>query len=159
MKKTRMITIIIVVLSLLVCGTVFTINAVNSDDIGDYDEENIILETISEEDFAVLDEKNRRAEEILQKEDENDIIALEILRNHNATDATELILDKQQDCELMFKICDMIKNNAFSDDEMQIIENYLTRRLPMLSDFNEETGMENDHVLITKIEETLQIDG
>lgn len=70
-----------------------------------------------------------------------------------------MILDKQQDCELMFKICDMIKNNAFSDDEMQIIENYLTRRLPMLSDFNEETGMENDHVLITKIEETLQIDG
>lgn len=57
MKKTRMITIIIVVLSLLVCGTVFTINAVNSDDIGDYDEENIIHETISEEDFAVLDEK------------------------------------------------------------------------------------------------------
>lgn len=69
-----------------------------------------------------------------KKAEENDINALKIMRKHEKTDYTELLSDEKKDCELMRTMCDMIKQNEFSVEELPIIKNYLIRRLYWLED-------------------------
>lgn len=149
MKNQKKIIIAVFTLVILVCGGIFTINAINADI---EDAESIM----SSEAASELDVKTKKFEEKYKKNNENDLTALKILRNYNKTDATDLIQDKQEDCNLMYEICDMIKNNGFTTDEEQIMKNYLERRLYLLDDYEEETGKENDSELIAEIKGILK---
>lgn len=149
MKNQKKIIIAVFTLVILVCGGIFTINAINADI---EDAESIM----SSEAALELDVKTPKFEEKYKKNNENDLTALKILRNYNKTDATDLIQDKQEDCNLMYEICDMIKNNIFTADEEQILKNYLERRLYLLDDYEEETGKENDSELIAEIKGILK---
>lgn len=148
MKRSKIIIIGALTIVLLVCGTVFTINA--TDTANDMTEA-----TMSAEAALELDKKTQDFDDKCARNNENDLIALEILRSYNKTNATDLIQDKQEDCTLMFEICDMIKNNMFNSEEEQVMKNYLERRLLLLDDYDEETGAENDSVLISEIKGVL----
>lgn len=148
MKRSKIIIIGALTIVLLVCGTVFTINA--TDTANDMTEA-----TMSAEAALELDKKTQDFDDKCARNNENDLIALEILRSYNKTNATDLIQDKQEDCSLMFEICDMIKNNAFNSEEEQVMKNYLERRLLLLDDYDEETEAENDSVLISEIKGVL----
>ena len=139
MKRSKIIIIGALTIVLLVCGTVFTINA--TDTANDMTEA-----TMSAEAALELDKKTQDFDDKCARNNENDLKALEILRSYNKTNATDLIQDKQEDCSLMFEICDMIKNNAFNSEEEQVMKNYLERRLLLLDDYDEETEAENDSV-------------
>lgn len=147
MKHLKKIILSVLAAVLLIGGTFFTISA--SNDIDTTDSE--IEATMSPEEEAELDKKNQAVE----AKNENDIKALEILRGLNKTQATELIQDKEEDCKLMFEICDMIKNNEFTTEQEQIMKNYLERRLMLLDNYDEETGEENDSALISEIKGVL----
>lgn len=153
MKNFKRITISVLLVILLVCVGVFTIYAINTVDTDTSNGD--VEETLSAEDLLALDEKDRMLEEKTKKNDENDLKALEILRNRNKTDAAELIQDKDKDCELMSEICDMLQNNSFSADEKEIMERYLLRRLTALDGYYSETHEGSDILLIDKIEEVL----
>ena len=148
MKRSKIIIIGALTTVLLVCGTVFTINA--TDTANDMTEA-----TMSAEAALEFDKKTKIFDEKCARNNENDLKALEILRSYNKTNATDLIQDKQEDCTLMFEICDMIKNNAFNSEEEQVMKNYLERRLLLLDDYDEETEAENDSVLISEIKGVL----
>lgn len=148
MKRSKIIIIGALTIVLLVCGTVFTINA--TDTANDMTEA-----TMSAEAALELDKKTQDFDDKCARNNENDLKALEILRSYNKTNATDLIQDKQEDCSLMFEICDMIKNNAFNSEEEQVMKNYLERRLLLLDDYDEETEAENDSVLISEIKGVL----
>ncbi len=148
MKRSKIIIIGALTIVLLVCGTVFTINA--TDTANDMTEA-----TMSAEAALELDKKTQDFDDKCARNNENDLKALEILRSYNKTNATDLIQDKQEDCTLMFEICDMIKNNAFNSEEEQVMKNYLERRLLLLDDYDEETEAENDSVLISEIKGVL----
>lgn len=148
MKRSKIIIIGALTIVLLVCGTVFTINA--TDTANDMTEA-----TMSAEAALELDKRTKIFDEKRARNNENDLKALEILRSYNKTNATDLIQDKQEDCSLMFEICDMIKNNAFNSEEEQVMKNYLERRLLLLDDYDEETEAENDSVLISEIKGVL----
>lgn len=148
MKRSKIIIIGALTTVLLVCGTVFTINA--TDTANDMTEA-----TMSAEAALELDKRTKIFDEKRERNNENDLKALEILRSYNKTNATDLIQDKQEDCTLMFEICDMIKNNMFNSEEEQVMKNYLERRLLLLDDYDEETEAENDSVLISEIKGVL----
>ena len=148
MKRSKIIIIGALTIVLLVCGTVFTINA--TDTANDMTEA-----TMSAEAALELDKKTQDFDDKCARNNENDLKALEILRSYNKTNATDLIQDKQEDCSLMFEICDMIKNNAFNSEKEQVMKNYLERRLLLLDDYDEETEAENDSVLISEIKGVL----
>lgn len=148
MKRSKIIIIGALTMVLLVCGTVFTINA--TDTANDMTEA-----TMSAEAALELDKKTQDFDDKCARNNENDLKALEILRSYNKTNATDLIQDKQEDCSLMFEICNMIKNNAFNSEEEQVMKNYLERRLLLLDDYDEETEAENDSVLISEIKGVL----
>lgn len=148
MKRSKIIIIGALTIVLLVCGTVFTINA--TDTANDMTEA-----TMSAEAALELDKKTQDFDDKCARNNENDLKALEILRSYNKTNATDLIQDKQEDCSLMFEICNMIKNNAFNSEEEQVMKNYLERRLLLLDDYDEETEAENDSVLISEIKGVL----
>ena len=148
MKRSKIIIIGALTIVLLVCGTVFTINA--TDTANDMTEA-----TMSAEAALELDKKTQDFDDKCARNNENDLKALEILRSYNKTNATDLIQDKQEDCSLMFEICDVIKNNAFNSEEEQVMKNYLERRLLLLDDYDEETEAENDSVLISEIKGVL----
>lgn len=148
MKRSKIIIIGALTIVLLVCGTVFTINA--TDTANDMTEA-----TMSAEAALELDKKTQDFDDKCARNNENDLKALEILRSYNKTNATDLIQDKQEDCSIMFEICDMIKNNAFNSEEEQVMKNYLERRLLLLDDYDEETEAENDSVLISEIKGVL----
>ena len=148
MKRSKIIIIGALMTVLLVCGTVLTINATNT--ANDMTEATMSAETALE-----LDKRTKIFDEKRARNNENDLKALEILRSYNKTNATDLIQDKQEDCTLMFEICDMIKNNMFNSEEEQVMKNYLERRLLLLDDYDEETEAENDSVLISEIKGVL----
>lgn len=148
MKRSKIIIIGALTTVLLVCGTVLTINATNTAN-------DMTEATMSAEAALELDKKTQDFDDKCARNNENDLIALEILRSYNKTNATDLIQDKQEDCSLMFEICDMIKNNAFNSEEEQVMKNYLERRLLLLDDYDEETEAENDSVLISEIKGVL----
>lgn len=143
-KKIILVALAAALLISVVGGAVFSINATNTTDY-------TVEATMSPEEEAELDKKNQAVE----AKNENDIKALEILRGLNKTQATELIQDKEEDCKLMFEICDMIKNNEFTTEQEQIMKNYLERRLMLLDNYDEETGEENDSALISEIKGVL----
>lgn len=148
MKRSKIIIIGALMTVLLVCGTVLTINATNTAN-------DMTEATMSAEAALELDKRTKIFDEKRARNNENDLKALEILRSYNKTNATDLIQDKQEDCSLMFEICDMIKNNAFNSEEEQVMKNYLERRLLLLDDYDEETEAENDSVLISEIKGVL----
>lgn len=148
MKRSKIIIIGALTTVLLVCGTVLTINATNTAN-------DMTEATMSAEAALELDKKTQDFDDKCARNNENDLIALEILRSYNKTNATDLIQDKQEDCTLMFEICDMIKNNMFNSEEEQVMKNYLERRLLLLDDYDEETEAENDSVLISEIKGVL----
>ncbi len=153
MKKFKVIIIAVSLVVILVCGGAFAIFAINAADTDTGNNE--VEETMSAEDLLTLDEKDRKFLENYDNNNQNDLKALEILRSRNKTDATELIQDKDKDCELMNEICDMLKNNSFSPEEEEIMKNYLFRRLSFLDD----TGSNNaDSLLISEIMEVLDYD-
>lgn len=153
MKKFKVIIIAVSLVVILVCGGAFAIFAINAADTDTGNNE--VEETMSAEDLLALDEKDRKFLENYDNNNQNDLKALEILRSRNKTDATELIQDKDEDCELMNEICDMLKNNSFSPEEEEIMKNYLFRRLSFLDD----TGSNNaDSLLISEIMEVLDYD-
>ncbi len=153
MKKLKVIIIAVSLVVILVCGGAFAIFAINAadTDIGN----NEVEETLSSEAAFELAEKDKKFLEKYNNNNQNDLKALEILRSRNKTDATELIQDKDKDCELMSEICDMLKNNSFSADEKEIMERYLLRRLTALDGYYSETHEGSDILLIDKIEEVL----
>ncbi len=153
MKKFKVIIIAVSLVVILVCGGAFAIFAINAADTDTGNNE--VEETMSAEDLLALDEKDRKFLENYDNNNQNDLKALEILRSRNKTDATELIQDKDEDCELMNEICDMLQNNSFSPEEEEIMKNYLFRRLSFLDD----TGSNNaDSLLISEIMEVLDYD-
>lgn len=148
MKRSKIIIIGALMTVLLVCGTVLTINATNTAN-------DMTEATMSAEAALELDKRTKIFDEKRERNNKNDLKALEILRSYNKTNATDLIQDKQEDCTLMFEICDMIKNNMFNSEEEQVMKNYLERRLLLLDDYDEETEAENDSVLISEIKGVL----
>lgn len=148
MKRSKIIIVVTLAIVLVVSSGVFTIDATNT--TGD-----MVEATMSAEAALELDKKTQDFDEKCARNNENDLKALEILRSYNKTNATDLIQDKHEDCTLMFEICDMIKNNEFNFEEEKVMKNYLERRLQLLDEYDEETGEENDSVLISEIKEVL----
>lgn len=132
MKKLSKKLIIIISVSLIFAITlstgVFTIFASNDGGNSTYDESTAIDEyKLIDDDFG-LAENDERVRKEDEEYDKNDLLTLEILRGYGVTNETEIIDDKETDCHLMMKICEMINNDEFTSDELKVMKKYLERR-------------------------------
>lgn len=134
MKKTKKITLIVVlagVLTLSICAGVFIVNAVGtSKDTS----ATTATTTASDDEIAKeFEEINKYYDQQEKEQTENDLLALTIMRKYQKTTESEIIMDKQTDCDLMRVMCDMINNNEFAEDEIPVIKKYLEGRVAMLN--------------------------
>ncbi len=83
--------------------------------------------TLSEEEL--IDKKEaeefNKFEQELQK---TNLTTYAIMRKYGKTNVTETIVDKRTDLDLIWVMCDMIENNKFSTDELNVIKKYIDDR-------------------------------
>ena len=111
----------------------------------------------ADEIVAELESYIFKNEEMEKQEDKNDLLALSILRKYNITQEEKLITDWTVECNLMKKICTMLNDNMFNDDEAVVMRNYLERRYSTLIDMSYE-HIEGQDELQIEIEKILGFD-
>ena len=131
-KAAKKITAVICATVIVASAAVISIFSISATSNSNTTDNTHSVENYSEE-IAEIDKQyeNQR----LQR-DENDLLTYSILRKYKKTDATELIQDKKTDCDLMREICKMIEENNLPDDEVQVLKNYLERRVGEIDDPN-----------------------
>ena len=131
-KAAKKITAVICATVIVVSAAVISIFSISATSNSNTTDNTHSVENYNEE-IAEIDKQyeNQR----LQR-DENDLLTYSILRKYKKTDATELIQDKKTDCDLMREICKMIEENNLPDDEVQVLKNYLERRVGEIDDPN-----------------------
>ena len=90
-------------------------------------------EDIEDDEFG-LAEKDRRLEEEDRYYEENDAKALEIFKKYGVADA--LMQTRDDEFRIMFKACDMLRNNELTEEETPIIETYLEGRYRYLNPYD-----------------------
>lgn len=131
-KAAKKITAVICATVIVASAAVISIFSISATSNSNTTDNTHSVENYNEE-IAEIDKQyeNQR----LQR-DENDLLTYSILRKYKKTDATELIQDKKTDCDLMREICKMIEENNLPDDEVQVLKNYLERRVGEIDDPN-----------------------
>ena len=133
----------------VLCVSIFSISAVETSKSQDSCE--VVDECATE-----FDKLNYRLEELEHQKDENDILALNILRRYGKTDITELSDDREVNFQLMDMICEII-NNDITEDEETVLKKFLDRRYFVLLD-NSLPCLEGQDELQTKVENILNFD-
>lgn len=145
MKK-KLLPIVSLLIVILAIFFLFAQNINASDSLEEKDETLIELENI-----VIENEKNK------QMGQNDDLLALTILKNYNKVQDIELIKDWDIECELMNEICDMLENNVFNEEEEIIMKNYLDRRYSLLIDFSMHYTY-NQEALQDRVEKILGYD-
>lgn len=131
-KTTKKITAVICATVIVASAAVISIFSISATSNSNTTDNTHSVENYNEE----IAEFDKQYENQRLQRDENDLLTYSILRKYKKTDATELIQDKKTDCDLMREICKMIEENNLPDDEVQVLKNYLERRVGEIDDPN-----------------------
>lgn len=142
----------ILILILIITAFLISATVINASD-NDVLMENNISETDSNlnSDLNQIEQEFEKQEEAYNK---NDLLALAIARKYKLTEAENLIRERQQDCELMIKMCEMINEGKLNADEETVFKMYLERRLSWLYD-DVESSFDGEDELECQIENIL----
>ena len=129
------IILFVVLIIFCVLTSAITISALDANSSSD---------TVAVCDDLGLSEKDDLIEKEFIEKDENDLLAITLMRKYKRTDLTDLPSDKTTDCELMKSMCAIINEDCLSDDEEYVIKMYLSRRVGWLnvSDGTEKSEVE-----------------
>ena len=149
MKKKNLFIISIctvLALSAIICVSIFSISA---------------TETISTQESTIetndIDIMIAEYEQLEKEMDENDLLALTILRKYKKSELTELPDDRETNYQLMDIMCNMISNDEVTEDESTVFKNFLDRRYFVLLDTS-VPEIEGQDELQLKIESILGFD-
>ena len=131
-KTTKKITAVICATVIVASAAVISIFSISATSNSNTTDNTHSVENYNEE----IAEFDKQYENQRLQRDENDLLTYSILRKYKKTDASELIQDKKTDCDLMREICKMIEENNLPDDEVQVLKNYLERRVGEIDDPN-----------------------
>lgn len=148
LSKNKILAVLIVLLG--IASSIFTISAITTD--------NSDTETVVVNDEMELKEKDELAEKELGEKDENDLLAITLMRKYKRTELTELPNNKVTDCELMRSMCTIINEGILSDSEEYVLKSYLSRRIGWLNVPNDTDKFEDEDKLQYDIETILGLE-